>query len=574
MALGQIGDPRAVAPLVATLDGGGGNFRLTYAELDESGAVTGTFMTGGVVAKALGKLGEPGLQVLLTMLHDHADDEYVGQPVAYRLGELGDRRAIPALIAALRSDVYEVHASGAQALASFGNDALVVLLDILHAGSSTWGGSLQPLVYAFLRIGESAIEPLIELLHMSDDKDVRLVAVEALGDISARREPLEESLWAALRQGLRSVLGDTDADVRLEAALRLGNLGDASGLAILLEMLASADAIGARRAMYALENIGAEAVEPLLAVLADTSRTQQARVRAVEALTRIGDTRAIPGLLAALKDDDRQVRMAAEKALGELKAQDAIEPLREVLKEGGAEVGAEEQLNVLIALAQLGDTSVIPALLQEIASMDERGARRTDLGQLRQGMRAALALGDLKESGLEALRALVEQGDLWTSITISVTLSEALRQIGEPALPILRAAARDPRSHVRSRALSVLWRWWDDTLTEQCLSDLHDADPKLRCAAAKALEWHAKALPAAANEPLIAALDDADLWVRYHAARALRVVGDERAIQPLLGCRSNAIGKMPASDLKRDCMTAVIAIFHRSRETRRRAETN
>ncbi|MGZ6392534.1 MAG: HEAT repeat domain-containing protein, partial [Ktedonobacterales bacterium] len=72
VALGQMGDPRAVAPLVATLEGGGWDFRLAYPELDESGAVTSTFMTGGVVAEALGKLGEPGFQALLIILHEYA----------------------------------------------------------------------------------------------------------------------------------------------------------------------------------------------------------------------------------------------------------------------------------------------------------------------------------------------------------------------------------------------------------------------------------------------------------------------------------------------------------------------
>lgn len=557
MALGQIGDPQAVAPLVAKLEGG--DDRLAYPARDESGAITGTFINGGIVARALGKLGEPGFQALLTILHDYGGNEYVGGPAAYRLGELGDRRAIPALIAAFHSDVYEVRAAGADALASFGEDALSVLLDILRMGLAEWNSSLEPLVDALRRIGEPAVEPLIGLLRTSDDEDVRMVAVEVLGGIALNSDSLMESLHSVLREALRSALRDNDEYVRGKSALHLADIHDVSGLSVLLAMLDREDAREHRLATYALWNIGTEAVEPLLAILADTSRKLQARVRAVEALGKIGDTRAIPGLLAALTDDDRRIRMAAENALGELKGQEAMESLRKVLASAAAEDDAEERVTTLVALTKVSDTSVIPALLDVIASsVDENGSPR---GSLAQGMSAARALADLKEPGLEALRTIVAHGNRWTAWCAL----HALDVRDESAQPILQAAARDPRPEIRGQALSALWQWWDDTLTEQCLSDLHDADPNLRRAAAKALEWHAKALPVAATEPLIAALEDEDLWVRYHAARALRVVGDERAIQPLLRCRANVSGKMPASDLKSDCMAAVIAIFHRSR---------
>ncbi len=567
MALGQIGDSRAVAPLVAALEGGGGESRLAYPELGVSGAITGTFSPGGVVTKALGKLGESGFQALLTILHDYADDEYIGGPVAYRLGELGDPRAIPGLIAALHSDVDEVRAAGAEALASFGEDGLSVLLDILHAGLAQWDSSFEPLVVALRKIGEPAVEPLIGMLRTSEDKDVRMVAVKALGGIALNSDSLTKSQHAMLRDALRSALGDNDEDVRGKAALHLADMHDASGLSILLAMLDGGDARETQLAGYALHNIGAEAVESLLAILADTSRTPQTRVRAAEALGKIGDTRAIPGLLAALKDDDSQVRMGAEKVLGELKAQEPSESLREVLASPAAEGNAEERLTTLIALAKVGDTTVIPALLDMIASVvDENGSPR---GSLAQGVRAAHALVALNEPGLEALRAVIEQGNQWT---VWCAL-QALHERDKPALSILQAMARDPRPEIRAKALLHLWRQWDDTLTVQCLSDLCSPDPGIRRAAASALERHAKALPTAAIEPLIVALDDADLWVRYHAARTLRVIGDERAIQPLLRCRANTTGTMPASDVRRDCMEAVIAIFHRSRAMKQQAET-
>lgn len=44
------------------------------------------------------------------------------------------------------------------------------------------------------------------------------------------------------------------------------------------------------------------------------------------------------GILSTLKDDDKEVRAAAAKALGSLGDRDAIEPLQEALKDDESEV--------------------------------------------------------------------------------------------------------------------------------------------------------------------------------------------------------------------------------------------
>lgn len=564
-ALGRLGDERAVQPIVA------------FVTSDDVRGLLSGFDAAPLAVSSLRQLGEPGYDALLRMLHEYGDDEAIGTATAYTLGESGDPRAIPVLIEALHSKVYDVRLAGAQALADLGEPALAALLDMLRNGLRAWEGSLYPICQALIFIGASAIAPLIDVLRTSDDENARMIAVTALGNIGAYCEGLEESLHRVLHEAVQSALGDTDSDVRLEAALRLGDMHDASGLAILLAALDSTNERDARDALSSLENVGPKAVEPLLAILADTSRAPEVRVRAVEVLSKVGDTQSIPGLLAALKDDDRRVRMVAENALGKLKGQEVMEPLREVLASAAAEGDADERLTTLIALAKVGDTSVIPALLDVITSpVDENASPHSSFAEgiraassLMQAMGAARALADLKEPGIEALRTIIVQDNQW----IARCALQALDARDEAAQPILLAAARDPRPHIRSIGLSVLWKLWDDTLTAQCLYDLRSPDPDIRRAAASALERHAKALPAAASEPLIAVLDDENLWVRYHAARTLRVVGDERAIQPLLRCRANTTGTLPASDVKRDCMTAVLAIFHRSRAMWRQAET-
>ncbi|WP_411869366.1 HEAT repeat domain-containing protein [Vulcanococcus limneticus] len=63
---------------------------------------------------------------------------------------------------------------------------------------------------------------------------------------------------------------------------------------------------------------------------------------AARALGKLGDSAAaaIPDLLAALEDEDHGLREAAARALGELRALEAVEPLRRRLASGPAVAGA------------------------------------------------------------------------------------------------------------------------------------------------------------------------------------------------------------------------------------------
>lgn len=71
----------------------------------------------------------------------------------------------------------------------------------------------------------------------------------------------------------------------------------------------------------------AQAVEPLVAALAD--QDHDVREAAAEALGKIGDARAVDPVLAVLGDHSQQakVRMAAARALGAIGDTRAVEPL-------------------------------------------------------------------------------------------------------------------------------------------------------------------------------------------------------------------------------------------------------
>ena len=192
-------------------------------------------------------------------------------------------------------------------------------------------------VGALARIGGPAVEPLLAALA-SPDGNVQTGAAAALGEIGDRRavEPLiavlhgpgvgESVQDAAARalgklgdpramETLLAVLHDgQSAQARKSAAESLGRLAEPRAT----EPLLAAHSDVGRPALAALVQIGAPAVEPLIAALHD-ARTD-VRLTAVRALRSIGDPRAAEPLVSAIADESAAVAEAAAKAVDHIGA--------------------------------------------------------------------------------------------------------------------------------------------------------------------------------------------------------------------------------------------------------------
>jgi len=101
LALGQLGDPRAVGPLVSRLRDDFVECLRVYA------------------AEALVKLGKPAVQPLIGCLRDN--DHTVRARAAQTLGKLGDAGAVEPLIACLGDGVDKVREAAAEALGDLGD---------------------------------------------------------------------------------------------------------------------------------------------------------------------------------------------------------------------------------------------------------------------------------------------------------------------------------------------------------------------------------------------------------------------------------------------------------------------
>ena len=133
---------------------------------------------------------------------------------------------------------------------------------------NNWKGIIKALV----DIGSQSVMPVINLLFNSND-EIRKRAVIALGKIGDLRaiEPLDKALQT-----------DSSPDVKFKAA-------------------------------EALERIGGPSVNALTKSLYNQDQT--VRKYAADALGFIGDKRAFVSLAALLKDQDKEVREKAEKAI-------------------------------------------------------------------------------------------------------------------------------------------------------------------------------------------------------------------------------------------------------------------
>jgi hypothetical protein len=199
------------------------------------------------------------------------------------------------------------------------------------------GGNKEKLVRsmeAFLAAARSLTRPLdvpqrlVDGLRSDPQPGVRLRCL----DLLTRRFPSDERARAAFRE----VLGSTDTEMRLRAAMALGK----EGRETLLE-IASNPASAESRAARALAALGrATPVERAAAILNDALRSGRRALAfaAVGALGSSAAAAAVPHLVPFLAQDDAELAVAAARALAEISAPDAEPPLVAALRSENAEV--------------------------------------------------------------------------------------------------------------------------------------------------------------------------------------------------------------------------------------------
>ncbi|MCC5827829.1 MAG: HEAT repeat domain-containing protein [Phycisphaeraceae bacterium] len=413
-ALGGLGSPRAVEPLLALLGSDDPNVHI-----------------------ALGRIGGPAYDAALARL-GHEDARMVAD-AARVLGLIGDRRATGALVDLLWRDEVQVVDAAARALADMRDpDAAPALLEKYQA---TAPQALASVVYALGAMQYRPAAPsLIE--HLTPGSYSSIIALGQIGDTRAveplmkllENQPRIDYTLTALGQ-----LGSKEAEPAiLKAMERLRDRGDAP-----LHIL---------NALQALRTCGTEAsVEPVARILAD-DRSHTARVTAAMTLGRIGHRSAVPALIQALEDRGSGVSTAAAEALGQIGDPRAVPALIKLVRERN---NMPQFAAVIEALGRIDDRSIVPTLISNLDSDDSwlvEGSARV-LGRMKAegafellidaaGHRqwnvrggAALALADLGDArAVPQLLAMLEDDDR--------TAHSAVRALGRMDDPAARSRLR------------------------------------------------------------------------------------------------------------------------------------
>jgi HEAT repeat protein len=270
VALGQIGDERAIPPLVNRL-------------LDPPNSEWPEELRDAI-AKALGAIGETALQTLIYALDD--PDPWVNCAAARALGQIGDASAIAPLSAMTTSEHSVVRSATTQALAKMADvRAVRAALSTKEAPRAFWT------LMALKELDEFTLDQLQTLLD-DPDEHIRAQAAEVLkrlGD-SASDEPLA----AALQPKAHVVLEESHVRNRTQETV-------------------------APQVAAAETNNG---LVPLLSALHDSDA--EVRLAAAEALGKLGNSAAIPGLSEALGDTDSRVRAAAARSIGDIGARNEV----------------------------------------------------------------------------------------------------------------------------------------------------------------------------------------------------------------------------------------------------------
>jgi HEAT repeat protein len=174
IALGEIGNPDAIVPLISLL-------------ADDDRYVRSR------AAHALSMIGEPAVPPLITALK--RSDAGIRWGSALALGKIKNPLAVEPLILLLADEHLMIKAEAASALASIGTPALGPLLGFLKSAK---GETRMEVMSALGELGNAdAIEPLFQLLENADDDERKEIA----DAVDAILLPAVESLVRRIRNG-------------------------------------------------------------------------------------------------------------------------------------------------------------------------------------------------------------------------------------------------------------------------------------------------------------------------------------------------------------------------------------
>lgn len=278
---------------------------------------------------------------------------------AESLGYFGGEQAVGPLGELLSDEDETIRAVAARALARIGSDEAVRLL----ARTLDDPSELTRLRVAenLERVGHPAVKPLMDLLENVESLGVEqlqgpVMAARILGNLRAAEA--REVLRRAARNG-------REDDLRAQATLTLGKIGDPEDVPTLLESARDESWPVQAQAANALGMIGEVSTVPTLKELA-SDEEWWVRLNAAKALANIGPE-GEKTLLELLQGDDRYAR---DRAAATLEARGVTRRMVRQLAAPGRR--GERARAVVGAVARSGVTKYLSALAETLPEGEER----------------------------------------------------------------------------------------------------------------------------------------------------------------------------------------------------------
>jgi HEAT repeat protein len=512
--------------------------RVTIAPLRDDDSIAGLIVTVEDVTDRLESERELAARL-------SAGDESTRLNAAETLSDDEAFDATP-LLASLSDESWRVRRAAVKGVSQrAAPEAIAALLNSVvenHHNSALLNSALQVLASSDV----DTLSPLLDLLNGSDP-DLRMQAALALG----------EQHDARAVKALMAALHDTDANVRYHAIEALGKLQAVEAVDALAEIAEAKDFFLSFAALEALSTIGDTGVAPRILPLLEDDLLREP---AISLLAQLGDDSAVAPLTALLntpvastnqiadalaKLHDRFEQQYGEGAyIAELTNREVSPTGVQNLLDALEAQGNEDLRSIALVLGWVKRSGVDRALTRFMGRDDMRDEIIEAL--VRNGSTTLeLLIAQLTAEDLEVRRsavvALGRIGDARATSALVNTLTEeslaieaatALAQIGDPqAVDGLLGLIGSPDSSTRQAAVSALNAVIPPSMSKRIIPLLHDPDPNVRESAVKIAGYFG--YPDAADA-LVELSRDADERVRCAAIEHLPFVEDERVVDSLV----------------------------------------
>jgi HEAT repeat protein len=442
------------------------------------------------VVEAFVRVGSSAVPLLIEQLG--ATDRDTRRAAIVTLGRIGDRRAVEPLIGLLGQGSSDLSVAAASALARLGDPrAFEPLLALLGDEDVA---VRQAVVGALNSIGHADMASRICAMLSEPDALVRESAVKIAGyfgypecadGVVARCTDGDEAVRAAAIEHLpyfddgragqifASVLENDTPRVRAAAAKALGAVPEAPALLLLRKAAGDADGWVRYFAASSMGQQGDGSALDVLSLLATTDTAPHVRIAAIDAIGRIGGDGAL-AILSPLIPDETEIGMAAIRASGAIRSEDAVSALREALRSRDA----ARRAAAVDAIAACSGAEAIE-LLQWTASSDVDG----NVAQ------AALnGLGTIANRNTPASTGAV--ASLVALLSDPARRSDVIEVAGRlapSAIPVLAESLATDDPPVRRGVVEALGRLSHTVASAYLQRALSDADDAVRREAVRAL---------------------------------------------------------------------------------------